>query len=591
MVSVANLTFDHPEDGFHDEKSSPTQESTLPKQKVLQRLPERVVKDAKALAIFTTVRTGVWKTGSGGSGVLVARLPDGSWSPPSGILIHTTGLGFIVGVDVYDCIVVINSEQAFDAFTQPRCTLGAEMQIRPGPLDVEDASKPADPVTPSGVYTYTKSRGFNAKIQIDGSVIMERADENERFYGEALSSIDILNGKTQHHIDQLHKLAETLKAAEGSQSFDVESVPTEAPPSEYDIEHAETFGVPDKDDPDPYGVLALEKEGMSLKEAGNGKRASWEQFQFNPSPTSPIHTIYARQSSDNMRPVSQRTSWRVSGLSNGPKTPSSLRISPERAPSVTMSDMSTQTDFPQEALPSPTVRSVRSSRGDRSSKSSLVSSVRSAMPDVPEHKVLEPFERREPESASHINGYTTPPSTPPTLATIPPLPLEAEQSSLEPTVVEEVVSQLEVVGDEDEPETKQETFEQHEGPAEDEDDADEEDEDEEDEEEAIVIIEAPVVHSFQQAQLASAQVVSVAKRLPPVIPPRNPSRNKLSISTPAPVTQTSPSDAEVSSPAAKSPSVIEEHDSNDLERQDESMPVLTGTHDVKIDSNEPAPIV
>jgi hypothetical protein len=444
------------------------------------------------------------------------------------------------------------------------------------------------------VYTYTKSRSFHANIQIDGSVFMERADENERFFGEALPATDILNGKVQRQFEQLRKLVETLKAAEGSQSFEADQVPKEAPPSEYDIEHAETFGVPDKDDPDPYGVLALEKEGMSLKEAGNGKRASWEQFQFNPSPTSPIHTIYARQSSDNARPMSQRASWRASGLSNEPKTPSSLRVSPERAPSVTTSDMSTQTDFPQEALPSPTVRSIRSSLGNRSSKSSLGSGLRTPMQDVPEHKVLETLERREPESASQANGYTTPPSTPPTLATVPALPIEAEESPLEqdPVAKTEVAHEpLETQEIQAKAEAEEEPKHQHEDLDEDQEEEDEEEDDEEEEEEdAIVIIEAPVVHSFQGAQLASAQVVSVAKRLPPMIPPRNPSRNKLSISQPAPTIDSQVSDVE-SSPAATISPVIEEQTDAVLAKQDKTQSVSVNASSIQTKAIESTPIV
>lgn len=104
------------------------------KQKVLQKIPEKVIRNAKGLAIFTTMRTGLWMSGSGGSGVLIARLPDGSWSCPSGILMHTAGLGFMVGIDIYDCVVVINNEKALEAFTKVRCTLGAEISVAAGPV-------------------------------------------------------------------------------------------------------------------------------------------------------------------------------------------------------------------------------------------------------------------------------------------------------------------------------------------------------------------------------------------------------------------------------------------------------------------------
>jgi lipid-binding SYLF domain-containing protein len=60
----------------------------------------QIVKNAKGLAIFTTMRTGLWVSGAGGSGILIGRKEDGTWSPPSGIMLHTAGLGFLVGVDM-----------------------------------------------------------------------------------------------------------------------------------------------------------------------------------------------------------------------------------------------------------------------------------------------------------------------------------------------------------------------------------------------------------------------------------------------------------------------------------------------------------
>ena len=82
------------------------------------------------------MRTGLWISGAGGSGVLIARKEDGNWSPPSGILLHTAGLGFLVGVDIYDCVVVINNRKALQAFTKIRATLGGEISAVAGPVGV-----------------------------------------------------------------------------------------------------------------------------------------------------------------------------------------------------------------------------------------------------------------------------------------------------------------------------------------------------------------------------------------------------------------------------------------------------------------------
>ena len=46
--------------------------------KSLVKIPPNVLQEAKGLAIFTVFRTGLHISGAGGSGILIARQPDGS---------------------------------------------------------------------------------------------------------------------------------------------------------------------------------------------------------------------------------------------------------------------------------------------------------------------------------------------------------------------------------------------------------------------------------------------------------------------------------------------------------------------------------
>jgi len=308
------------------------------KQKTLKKIPAEVIRNAKGLAIFTTMRTGLWISGAGGSGVLVGRKDDGTWSPPAGILLHTAGLGFLVGVDIYDCVLVINTTQALATFAKWRCTLGGEMSAVAGPIGMGGVLD-TDFRTRAPIFTYLKSRGFYAGVQIDGTVIIERTDENERYYLEKLSASDILAGKVRHPPPELKMLMETLKAAQGAGDVDESYLPTEPPPADYEVvESGHIFGVPDKEDPDPYGVLALEKEGLHMKEAGSKMIVTAEAFDFRPSASSPIYSNY-RKSLDNQS-VRSGSNWRHSTISTNLEKNY-----------VTM-DMSTQTDFPS-PMPSP----------------------------------------------------------------------------------------------------------------------------------------------------------------------------------------------------------------------------------------------
>ena len=66
----------------------------------LNAIPKAVLLRAKGLAVFSVVKAGFVFSGKGGTGVVVARLPDGSWSAPSLIMTGGLGWGLQIGADI-----------------------------------------------------------------------------------------------------------------------------------------------------------------------------------------------------------------------------------------------------------------------------------------------------------------------------------------------------------------------------------------------------------------------------------------------------------------------------------------------------------
>lgn len=196
------------------------------------------------------------------------------------------------------------------------------------------------------IFTYLKSRGFYAGVQVDGTVVIERTDENERFYGERIGVADILAGKARHPPPEIKMLMETLKAAEGSTNVDedvIRELADEPAPADFELSSptsdAPMFGIPEPDDPDPFGVLALEKEGFEIREAGTRERPTSAQFEFNPSPTSPVYNKWHRQSMDTFGTHSNRASY--------------MSAKSFRTTMTTTSEAGTQTDDDVTAVTSP----------------------------------------------------------------------------------------------------------------------------------------------------------------------------------------------------------------------------------------------
>ncbi|KAK5137865.1 hypothetical protein LTR08_006634 [Meristemomyces frigidus] len=206
------------------------------KEKSLDHIPAEVIRNCKGLAIFTVMRAGLHWSGAGGSGIIVSKLPNGDWSPPSGILIHTVGWGIMAGADIYDCVCVINNEKGMEGFTRVRCTLGGEVSAAVGPLGGGTTVDTEVFKRQSAVWTYTKSKGLYVGVQVDGTIIVERTSENEKFYNvEKVRNKQILAGQVQPPSGSVVQLWETLQAAEGH-SYDTSKLPSANQKSPGDLE-------------------------------------------------------------------------------------------------------------------------------------------------------------------------------------------------------------------------------------------------------------------------------------------------------------------------------------------------------------------
>lgn len=152
----------------------------------------------------------MYLAGTAGSGVMVARLPDGSWSPPVAFGVVSGGFGVVLGVDYVDCVCVLNTKEAVDTYLQPGTSLGAGVAMAVGPVGgtADVSTKDVKPI-----WTYTKSRGLWGGVTVDGTRVNEKTDVNAKYYGPNLTSSQILRGEASwpHGI----KFQDILRTAAG----------------------------------------------------------------------------------------------------------------------------------------------------------------------------------------------------------------------------------------------------------------------------------------------------------------------------------------------------------------------------------------
>ncbi|CAO2604817.1 SH3 domain-containing YSC84-like protein 1 [Lemmus lemmus] len=157
-------------------------------------IPAHVIAKAKGLAVLSVIKAGFLVTARGGSGIVLARLPDGKWSAPSAIGIAGLGGGFEIGIEVSDLVIILNYDRAVEAFAKGgNLTLGGNFTVAVGPLG-RNLEGNVSLRSSAAVFTYCKSRGLFAGISLEGSCLIERKETNRKFYCQDIRAYDILFG-------------------------------------------------------------------------------------------------------------------------------------------------------------------------------------------------------------------------------------------------------------------------------------------------------------------------------------------------------------------------------------------------------------
>ncbi len=111
------------------------------------------------LAVFQVLKAGFVFSGKAGSGIVISRLPDGSWSAPSCIATGGVGWGLQIGADITDFVIVLNSEDAVRAFSLGgNVTIGGNISATAGPIGT-GGSVQASLAHPAPMFSYSKSKG------------------------------------------------------------------------------------------------------------------------------------------------------------------------------------------------------------------------------------------------------------------------------------------------------------------------------------------------------------------------------------------------------------------------------------------------
>ncbi|HEV2991273.1 MAG TPA: lipid-binding SYLF domain-containing protein [Candidatus Angelobacter sp.] len=156
-------------------------------------IPEEILGSAKCLAVVPSLVKGGFVLGVDyGRGVATCRTSNG-WSAPAPFGIKGGSVGFQIGGQAVDLIMVIMNDEGMQHLLSSKFKLGADASAAAGPVGrhVEGAT---DWKMRAQVLTYSRARGLFAGIALDGSVISQDKDATRELYGRLVPFKTILTG-------------------------------------------------------------------------------------------------------------------------------------------------------------------------------------------------------------------------------------------------------------------------------------------------------------------------------------------------------------------------------------------------------------
>jgi lipid-binding SYLF domain-containing protein len=146
-------------------------------------IPTELLERAQGIAVIPNVFRGGFILGARrGRGVLSLRSENGSWSNPAFITLTGGSIGWQIGAESTDIVLIFANDNAVRNIATGKFTLGGEASAVAGPLRREASSTMT---FRAEVYGYLKSRGLYAGAAFQGARLNIDEDLGRDYYGDA----------------------------------------------------------------------------------------------------------------------------------------------------------------------------------------------------------------------------------------------------------------------------------------------------------------------------------------------------------------------------------------------------------------------
>ena len=149
-----------------------------------EAIPPSLLANAHGIAIVPgVIKLGFVVGGQYGAGVLLVRGKDRGWSNPVFVKLYSGSVGWQIGAQATDFVIVFKTPRSIDGIMKGQYTLGADAAVAAGPVG-RRAEAATDVELKAEIYSYSRSRGLFAGLSLEGSSLQVDHEANAAFYGK-----------------------------------------------------------------------------------------------------------------------------------------------------------------------------------------------------------------------------------------------------------------------------------------------------------------------------------------------------------------------------------------------------------------------
>lgn len=158
-------------------------------------IPSSLLNKAECVIVIPSVlKIAFGFSGNYGRGAMTCRTGEhytGPWSAPAMMRLEGLGIGFQLGGQATDFVLLVMNPRGAEALLKSKVKLGADAAAAAGPKG-RDATAATDVTMRAEILTYSRSRGLFAGVSLEGSSLRQDHGANQKVYGRKIEARDVI---------------------------------------------------------------------------------------------------------------------------------------------------------------------------------------------------------------------------------------------------------------------------------------------------------------------------------------------------------------------------------------------------------------